>query len=333
MRHDTRKGRRSGFGLVCILVNHAFLCPASANSFLNLNIKSRALSGLLNNLDENIQTVFFRDTLQDSFDKMLHVDFSGQFETKIFGPHADDEPLAPLFETKESQSLPAFLVGCHYDFSRSRFGATSIEAALRWRSRFQRQTLGPSLVEVRTRKDLLDNGGHGQECMLQWDILDRSPAVIMMERACKLTRVSCRVPLHARVDYLMRVTSNADGGLQKENFEAQDWWLPNVLIRPDGILESCNSATVRNPIRHHGRRRDLGIRFLVRRQLNWSVFPVGDQNADDEARTLLAVELQELDAPQSSSFNLRVQTLLERPLESLHLSIVQQLDPAFAAKR
>lgn len=312
----------------------------SQASFVDLRIKSRTLSDLLDDRNDQNHTFISREILQNTLEKLLHVDFSGYFQTKVFGPQTDEydtsapeqrEPLEPLFmATSNKYNLPELLAGCGYDFARSRFGATHVDATLRWTlpvaaTRPQQ----PSLVEVRTRKDFVDGLTDSQECIVKWDGNNRSPVTIKGERTPLWSRFSCLMPLHRRMNYELQFQlhdeSNSARHKNVDNFRTnnEDWWLPNVSIRPSGTMESVNTALVTDPLGD----RNFGLRFMVRRQLNWNVFGSSREFSEDELGTMLVLEARELGANRASALNVKLSTWLEQPLESLSLSIVQTIRP------
>jgi hypothetical protein len=319
---------------------------ASTGSFLNMNIKSRALSSLLRDGNGSNHTVFGQRALQDALEKILHVDLSGSVRTKVFGPPADmshdmsmrmgdGDSMDPLVEMKGPHFFPALFVGCHYDFANSRFGPTSFDTAVQWED--QRGPI-PFLVQFSNRRNLFETHSNEQECLVQLNPHNGPPIRVLAEYVggFRLSRLSCLLPLHRRISYevQMQPISNNPERERSNALQNQDWWLPNVSIRPSGAMESLNSAVVRHPLdsRSSIDRRHLGIRFMVRRRLDWGSFPSMGPSIDDDVGTTLVFELQELGAQHISSLHLRIQTLFERPLESFRLSVTQTIMPHMSRK-
>jgi hypothetical protein len=98
------------------------------------------------------------------------------------------------------------------------------------------------------------------------------------------------------------------------------WWLPDLTLHASGVIDARNRVVFPHPTRLYDGR--AAVRFGIRRNLLW-----GQQSPDlmgegAEAATAVAIELQDMQTLAINS--VRIQTELERPLEALRLSLVQQ---------
>jgi hypothetical protein len=346
MRKKCQKRRRDrlDFVVLSVIVTATVSVAAAAattNSFFDVNIKSQALSDLLNGNNLPNQTTSYRQIVQRTLDRVFRVDVSGHIQCSLLGPASDghfaddagdDGALTePLFETKANKLLPRLLLGCHYDFARSNFGLTRIDATVQWHRPRTASSLIPSLIQLRKTERLIEPKGASNDCKIQWNYPNCSPATLKAD--LDLTRFSLSVPLHRRIDYELQVQFPAAADHRRQAVHnqtdaiacQQDWWLPDVSMKSSGQLESVNKATIRNPWAH-GRGDFLDVRFMVRRQLQWSYFGLGGLYADDDPETTMALELQGAGLRQpSTSLRLRLNAIAERPVESLRLSIVHTI--------
>lgn len=316
------------------------------NAFLDIRIKSPSTpQPRLSSFEANKTRSFSQEHILDALDNIIRLDISGHVQCNVIGPspqhYGESEPF--IETASDNPLLPRLLVGYGYDFARSPFGLYSLETTLQWRRLLSHTA---SLVQLKRTQSL----GQEQsscacyhEALLQYHLPNRynlPVAVMRVEQHGGSTLLSCSLPLYRRLQYCWQLqhthqrSAMDHARLQQHEYsqEGREWWLPDVSIRPNGLLESINTAQVRHPFRKNTGHIDA--RLMIRRRLQLNAFgspAVGlvhsNDNDDEYGTTSVAIELQERQTNNKhycSTWAVRLNTYLERPLESVQLSVIQQ---------
>lgn len=287
---------------------------------------------------------------------MINLDFSGHIQSWLVGTSGVDSDegvevtvedptrqIKPLFGINGkacASFLPNIFIGCRYDFERTKYGFTSFDAIFRWNATRNEGSISPSMMELRTTTGLVDDNQRSHELHVEWDRLGRLPLLVKAKQSPIMKQISCKMPLHRRMDYELQIRSILGELQHATNVNVnrdsdREWWLPKIALGSSGVLESLNTAVVPHPLaRSAGIHKDrgLGIRFRVRHRLQWSPFCIGSTSGDEDEGTALTLELEDLGAHEASALHVQLRSFVERPLDKIHLSIVHQITPRYLTR-
>jgi len=286
---------------------------------------------------------------------MIQVDFRGQLESHILGSSSNEEQrrrrdsvavaTQPLIRILLPKCPVNVFAGCHYDFSRRWYGATSLIGRVNISLNGQdggcfRKRLTPASVDVCGERQLLDARLMAGEVAVAWQgarslLLSQEPeaeggVIEPLLTTLVRTRVdsagqsalSVSIPLHRRLQYRCTLCRNSlpasavDDVLPELTQALGTWWAPDLSLGAGGDLEAYNGVILPHPLRGAGGRLDFRLYAARRRSATFA--------DDGEApSTILSLELS--DVTVKSVTGIRLEAQLERPLESAQLCIIQQL--------
>lgn len=249
----------------------------------------------------------------------MHFDFSGKLDLHVLGPTPDrlDETPSTMALIRTRQRLwPELFVGLRYDLARSNVGITAVLTSLRWRRPPMLRHpffnfFWPTSLNIAAEQGLLE-AYTSSSLAIQWQNPEE-PSMTSAIRAdfdSKQSAISLVMPLHRRLSYECQFVSDIQ--LPPPTTIGDAWWMPDLSLGANGRLESKSSAVLHHPLRDRDAR--LGVRLAAGRSL---------MNFAGEPTTSLRLELT--DMLPTTVTGVRLQAELEHPLDSLRLSIVQQV--------
>lgn len=270
----------------------------------------------------------------------VSLDLSGTFHCLVAGPtqqqHEGGTTPVPLLETgaiSKGWSPPSLVFSVGYNFSHAWYGATRLLTKLQWSYRnkddnMSQQTAGsPLTVNIQGEKGLLEPNEYAAQVGLSLksrsDKTSPPSLELRWEQTCQ--QVTIAAPIHKRVQVVWRsIFPTLQHSLHSENFlsssipaqNKEDWWMPNLKMNTAGRLTADNQVGFHLP--NSNKRHRMGVRLLFSRQLGWSAF--GDA-MDDHLGTVMKLQVTGTDDKSISFSTLTMQSILERPLASTHLTL------------
>ena len=303
----------------------------SSGASINLNLKSGLLTRLLGEYSSNRNandpvdpsSATAAAVSKEPTKGKVSLDLSGQYHCLIAGPRDNrgtKETLIPLFclgTVTKGWTPPSLFLSIEYNFSRAWYGATRLLTNLQWSYQsheIRTETSGsPFTINVKMEKDLEKTDEYAAEVGLSLKAWNRKPPhlAVRWEATCRQVMVSA--PLHRCLELAWRsillpkkpTTSYFASRLPAAT---EDWWIPNLMINTAGRLTSKNEFGL-----GMNKRRRMGVRLMIRRQLGWSAFGGG---ISDDQNTLVKLEVTGMDDRAESLFTLTMEAVLERVLES-----------------
>jgi hypothetical protein len=294
---------------------------------INLNLKSGLLSRLLGDSSNSNERFDSSSSTaassRESLKGKVSLDLSGKYHCLVAGPQEQRKTqgtLIPLFglgTTTKGWTPPSLILSIEYNFSRAWYGATRLLTDIQWSYRSDELETEPSespfTINVKTEKDLEKPGEYAAEVGASWKALNRNPVHLAVRWEPSCGQVSASAPLHKRLELAWRcilLRNKPTTGYFASRFPSpsDDWWIPNLMINTGGRLTSKNEVALA-----FDKKRRIGVRLMVRRQLGWSAF--GGAIVDDPD-TLVRLEVRGMDDGAESFSTATMETVLERVRES-----------------
>jgi hypothetical protein len=301
---------------------------------INLNLKSGLLSRLLgdssspkrnsnerggSSSSSSSSSTAAAAPSTESLKGKVSLDLSGQYHCLVAGPQEERKTqgtLIPLFglgTVTKGWTPPSLILSIEYNFSRAWYGATRLLTNLQWLYRSDEleteRSSSPFTINVKTEKGLEEPGDYAAEVGVSWKALNRNPAHLEVRWEPSCGQVSVSVPLHKSLELVWRsilVQKKPATGYFESRFPSptEDWWIPNLMMNTAGRLTAKNEVALAV-----NKKRRIGIRLMVSRQLGWSAF--GGAIVDDPD-TLLRLEVRGMDDRAESFSAAAMETVLER---------------------
>ena len=314
-----------------------------AGAPINLNFKSGLLSRLLGNSPATEKdSGSFRDsgsaTSKERSKGRVSLDLSGCYHCLVAGPRTDptvEGAPIPLFSSgvqTKGWSPPSLILSAQYNFSQAWYGATRLISSLQWSYQRDDPKLAknnkvamPFTVKLKSEKGLTESDDYAAELDVSWKGVDpdRNPPNLSLRWAPTCSQVAIAAPLLQRVDFvwkslfLQRRPSSGHFSSQFIPSPQEDWWIPILKINTAGRLTSRNQAGFLV-----GKKRRVGVRLVLSRQLGWSAF--GGTPISDVQETLMRLEVTGMDDRAESFSTVTMETALERIRTSTHWTLTHE---------
>lgn len=266
---------------------------------VNVNVKAPSIGEWARNdvAPPSNDAVAQEQRIPPSEETFLKVDLSGRLHCHLCGPI--DGTVEPLLSRK---SGPTWSLGLAYDLRN--VDATRLLTRLSWKQPNQ-----PWLVRLSGERGILQPQAQALEVSCQY-----RDKVSLQARAepNHSSFLSCCLPLTRRLSWqgklrrLSAVSHRSDDSSHNDHS-----WIPDVTLDTQGRLHCENRVWLRPP----WTTARLGLRCSVRRTLY-------DVWNDTTEGTLLRVEAKHDDPALTTA--LRLDAVLERPMETAQLAIVQE---------
>jgi hypothetical protein len=162
-------------------------------------------------------------------------------------------------------------------------------------------------------KDVEKPGEYAAEVGMSWNAMNRNPPHLTVRWEPTCGQVTVSAPLHRRLELAWRSILVLEKPTTRYfasrlPSSTEDWWIPNIMINTAGRLTAKNEFGL-----GMNRKRRMGVRLMISRQLGWSAF--GGGIADDQD-TLVKLEVTGMNDREESFSTVTVETVLERVRES-----------------
>jgi hypothetical protein len=281
------------------------LFPTSASAApINLNIKSSLLSRFLKDDDSSGNSTAPSKS-------RVGLDLSGDYECLLWGRSTQDDGRIPLIQI-EGAPL-ALAVGVHYNFAKAWYGASKLTTKLQWKNCLsgRSENLFPSVLDFSADLSVNPPVNHAGKIGMRWKN-DESVSIRLDQSGSALLEI--QAPVHKRLLLVSKSNFNRfDGTSSLGHFNTRipirKDWLPDIKLGTSGILSSRNEIGV-------GR---VGLRLMWSRSLGIFGFDNGY-----ERETRIHLEVSTIDRLGQLCTSLKVETTMEEPKESLHVTFIHE---------